>query len=80
MRVVSTSIFAGMPTMEGMPKQEPAAMKTSRPPAKILGNIKGKVTSQSVRSGEAPEIRAASSRVGSIFSNALEIVIKAKGE
>ena len=55
-------------------------MKTNRPPAKILGAIKGKVTSTRVRRGEAPETRAASSSVGSIFSIAREMVIKAKGE
>ena len=66
--------------MAGIPKQEPAAMKTNRPPAKILGAIKGKVTSTKVRRGEAPETRAASSSVGSIFSIAREMVIKAKGE
>ena len=66
--------------MAGIPKQEPAAINTNTPPAKILGAIKGKVTSRNVLSGEAPEIRAASSNVGSIFSIAREIVIKANGE
>ena len=44
------------------------------------GAIKGRVTSIKVRMGEAPETRAASSKVGSIFSIAREMVMKAKGE
>ena len=79
-RVVITSILPGMPTIAGMPKQEAAAMNTSRPPATMDGIIRGRVTSHSVFSGEDPEIRAASSRVGSIFSMAREMVMKAKGE
>ena len=55
-------------------------MNTKRPPAKMEGAIKGRVTSRTVRKGEAPDTRAASSKVGSIFSIAREIVIKAKGE
>lgn len=55
-------------------------MNTSRPPARILGAVRGRVTSIRVRSGPAPLMRAASSRVGSIFSMAREMVIKAKGE
>ena len=55
-------------------------MNTKRPPAKMEGAIKGKVTSSRVRSGEAPDTRAASSKVGSIFSIAREMVMNAKGE
>ena len=55
-------------------------MNTSRPPATMEGIIRGSVTSFSVRRGDEPEIRAASSRVGSIFSMAREMVMKAKGE
>ena len=54
-------------------------MNTRMPPAKMLGYISGIVTFQSVRSGEAPDTREASSSVGSIFSIAREIVIKANG-
>ena len=78
--MVNTSMLPGIPTMEGIPKQEPAAINTKRPPAKMEGAIKGRVTSIKVRMGEAPETRAASSKVGSIFSIAREMVMKAKGE
>ena len=80
MRVVRTSMLPGMPTIAGIPKAEPAPMKTKRPPARILGAMSGSVTSHRTRSGEAPETREASSSVGSIFSMAREMVIKAKGE
>ena len=79
-RVVITSMLPGIPTMAGIPKQEPAAMNTRRPPARILGAVRGRVTSMRVRSGLAPLMRAASSSVGSIFSIAREMVINAKGE
>ena len=55
-------------------------MNTSRPPATMEGIIRGNVTSHRVFKGEEPEMRAASSRVGSIFSIAREIVMNAKGE
>ena len=43
----------------------------------MLGSISGSVTVIRVLKGEAPEIREASSRDGSIFSMALEMVINA---
>jgi hypothetical protein len=43
----------------------------------MLGAIIGRVTVNRVLMGDAPEMRAASSREGSIFSIALEMVIKA---
>ena len=43
------------------------------------GIMSGIVTVNTVRSGEAPETRAASSRDGSIFSMARESVINAYG-
>ena len=55
-------------------------MNTRRPPARMEGAIRGNVTSIRVRNGEEPETLAASSSVGSIFSIAREIVIKANGE
>ena len=79
-RVVSTSMFPGIPTMAGIPKQEPAPMNTRSPPARMLGAIRGRVTSHRALRGDAPAIREASSRVGSIFSMAREMVMKAKGE
>ena len=72
-------MLAGIPMMEGVPNAEATPMNTSTPPARILGYIRGIVTFHKVRSGEAPDIREASSSVGSIFSMAREIVIKANG-
>jgi len=52
-------------------------MNTKRPAAIIDGSIIGNVTVITVLRGDAPEILEASSRDGSIFSSAREIVIKA---
>ena len=43
----------------------------------MLGSVSGIVTVNKVFNGEAPEMRDASSSEGSIFSIALEIVMKA---
>ena len=69
----------GMPIMAGTPKAEAEAAKTSRPPAKKLGDTRGSVMSQKTRRGEAPLMRAASSRVLSICSRALATLRKASG-
>ena len=54
-----------------------AATKTSSAPAIRLGVIMGRVTRNTVSRGDAPEMRLASSRLGSIFSMAREMVMKA---
>jgi len=69
----------GIPIMAGTPKAEAEAAKTRSPPAKKLGETSGSVTSQNTRRGEAPLMRAASSRVLSICSRALATLRKASG-
>ena len=54
-----------------------AQTNTSNAPAMRLGVIMGRVTVNTVFRGDAPETRAASSREGSIFSMAREMVMNA---
>ena len=50
-------------------------MKLSSPPDTMAGRISGKVTVSMVRSDDAPDISAASSRLGSMFFKALDVNI-----
>ena len=54
-----------------------AHTNTSSAPAIRLGVIMGSVMVNTVRSGDAPDTRAASSREGSIFSMARDRVMNA---
>ena len=65
--------------MAGIPNAEAAAIKTNSAAAIMLGIIIGTVIVRKMCSGLAPDIRAASSSDGSIFSIAREIVINAYG-
>jgi hypothetical protein len=64
-------MLAGFPISAAMPKFAIADKKVSKIPVRSDGVTKGKVILVNTASGEAPEMRADSSKEGSIFSKVL---------